>query len=75
MTPMLQPLAVELANGWSVREILGLVFVGVLITVIWIKFRQMEFPPEWEHGPPPAPKPPEPPTPPEASRPPERPAP
>lgn len=58
----------ELADGWSVREILGLVFVGILVTVIWIKFRQMQFPPEWEHGPdgppkPDEPKPPEPPAP------------
>jgi hypothetical protein len=58
----------ELADGWSVREIFGLVFVGILVTVIWIKFRQMQFPPEWEHGPegapkPEAPKPPEPPAP------------
>lgn len=58
----MMPLAFELADGWSVREILGLVFVGILVTVIWIKFRQMEFPPEWEHGPTPPPKPETPPT-------------
>lgn len=60
------PLAFELPDGWTIREIAGLVFVGILTTVIWVKFRQMQFPPEWEHGPGPKrkdeePRPPEPP--------------
>jgi hypothetical protein len=41
--------AFELGGGWTIREILGLVFVGVLVTWVWIKFRRMQFPPEWEH--------------------------
>ncbi|MBE2254517.1 MAG: hypothetical protein IAE78_33620 [Myxococcus sp.] len=44
-------LGVELADGWTVKEIAGLVFIGILTTVIWFKFRQMQFPAEWEHGP------------------------
>lgn len=44
-------LGFELANGWTVREIAGLVFIGIVVTIIWFKFRQMQFPPEWEHGP------------------------
>lgn len=60
------PLALELPDGWTLKEILGLVFVSILTIVVWIKFRQMQFPPEWEHGPGPKrnpnePKPPEPP--------------
>jgi hypothetical protein len=43
-------LAVELSGGWTVKEILGLVFAGVAVTVIWILFRRMQFPPEWEQG-------------------------
>lgn len=55
-------LGIELGGGWTVREIAGLVFVGILVTVIWFKFRQLQFPPEWEHEDPKpeAPKPPEP---------------
>lgn len=60
-------LGLELADGWTVKEIAGLVFIGVVTTVVWLKFRTMEFPPEWEHGPgpkrPPTEKPPEPPPP------------
>lgn len=43
--------AIELGGGWTVKEIVGLVFIGVLTWVIWIKFRQMQFPHDWEHGP------------------------
>ncbi len=62
------PLALELADGWTVKEIAGLVIVSILTVIAWFKFRQMQFPPEWEHGPGPKrdprePKPPEPPPP------------
>lgn len=48
---VLLPLAMELPDGWTIREIAGLVFIGILTWVIWIKFRQMQFPHDWEHGP------------------------
>lgn len=53
-------LAVELGGGWTVKEIAGLVFIAILTTWAWIKLRQMQFPPEWEHGPGPKPDPKEP---------------
>jgi hypothetical protein len=44
-------LGLELGDGWTIREIAGLVFVAVMTTWAWIKLRQMQFPEEWEHGP------------------------
>lgn len=45
------PLAIELGGGWTLKEIAGLVFVGAITWFLWIKFRQMQFPESWEHGP------------------------
>jgi hypothetical protein len=47
----LQLLGAGLADGWTVREIVGLVIIGILTTIAWLKLRRMQFPPEWEHGP------------------------
>jgi hypothetical protein len=35
-------------SSWTWREIAGLVFVGILVLVLWLAFRRMQFPDDWE---------------------------
>ena len=45
-------------RGWTARDVGGLIFVGVLVLVIWLAFRRMQFPEHWERkddDPPPGP--------------------
>jgi hypothetical protein len=48
---VLMTLGADLPDGWTVREIAGLIFIGIITTIAWLKLRRMPFPPEWENGP------------------------